>query len=88
MDHVEGVHLLQDLLDIVVLLVIECLEVVICIHNIKDLHINLLDTQLQHRQMEVLHSIILHPLRLYLNNNKKWIVQKVNMEEILNIYLM
>ena len=74
MDHVEGVHLLQDLLDIVALLVIECLEVVICIHNIKDLHINLLDTQLQHRQMEVLHSIILLLLHLYLSNNGTQIV--------------
>ena len=74
MDHDEGVHLHQDLLDIVALLVIECLEVVICIHNIRDLHINLLGTQLRHQQMEVLHSIILLLLRLYLNNNRKWII--------------
>ena len=74
MDHDEAVHLHQDLLDIVALLVIECLEVLICIHNIRDLHINLLGTQLRHQQMEVLHSIILLLLRLYLNNNRKWII--------------
>ena len=88
MDRGEGAHLHLDLLAIVVHPVIECLEVGTCIHNIKDLHINMLGTQLRHRQMEVLHSIILLPLRLYLNNNKKWIVQKVNMEQILNIYLI
>ena len=74
MDRGEGAHLHQDLLAIVVHPVIECLEVGTCIHNIKDLQINTSGTQLQPQQMEVLHSIILLLLHLYLSNNRKQIV--------------